>query len=279
MNSFIRFDFEHDINIYPIFDPHFGSANHCEKEFQEYLKVIMNDPVGYAVLGGDLINNNIGNMIPWEDTMNPHDQINGMVELLKPLAEDGRILTSVRGNHEFRTKKYAFIDTSAIIMSRLNLDDRYRPDIAFLSIGIGKRSHGASQKARASKRYIIGVCHGFGGGMKPGASANRASDFWATYEGVNVGITGHTHKPIMLPKRKQVIDRFCGKQTARDDLIVVASSWMDGSEGYPIQKGLPAASTCIVQRITLYEPRTTDSQGMVDATFRSIQRAYWESIL
>ena len=37
MNSFIRYDFEHDINIYPIFDPHFGSANHCEKEFQEYL--------------------------------------------------------------------------------------------------------------------------------------------------------------------------------------------------------------------------------------------------
>jgi hypothetical protein len=279
MNSFIRFDFDHDINIYPIFDPHFGSVNHCEKEFREYLKIIMNDPVGYAVLGGDLVNNNIGGMIPWEDTISPHLQIEGIVDLLLPLAKDNRLLCSLRGNHEFRTMKNSFIDSSAIIASKLDISDRYRPDIAFLSIGIGTRKHGSNQKARAATRYVIGVSHGFGGGMKPGATVNRAVDFWETYEGINVGITGHTHKPVMLPKRKIVIDRVTGKQVARDDLVCVASSWMDGSEGYPIQKGLPAASTCIVQRITLYEPMVTDGHGMVDAMFRSIRRAAWEPVV
>lgn len=278
MNEFIRFDFEHDINIYPIFDPHYGSANHCEKEFQEYLKIIMADPVGYAILGGDLVNNNIGNMIPWEDTMSPHQQINGIVELLMPLAKENRLLCSVRGNHEFRTTKQAYIDSSAIIATRLNIIERYRPDIAFLSIGIGTRKHGSNQKARAAARYIVGVCHGFGGGMKPGSSVNRANDFWDNFEGVNVGITGHTHKPVMLPKRKQVIDRTNGKLATRDDLVCIAASWMDGSTGYPVQKGLPAASTCIVQRITLYEPSKVDGQGMVDATFRSIARASWEGV-
>ena len=263
MNEFIRFDFDHDINIYPIFDPHFGSANHCEKEFREYLKIIMNDPVGYVILGGDLINNNIGGMIPWEDVMSPQQQINGIVDMLMPLMKEGRVLCGVRGNHEFRTTKTSYIDASAIIMSKLDLIDRYRPDIAFLSIGIGTRKHGSGQKARAATRYVIGVCHGFGGGMKPGATVNRAFDFWAGYEGVNVGITGHTHKPVMLPKRKIAIDRQTGKQVIRDDYIVVASSWMDGSEGYPVQKGLPAAPTCIVQKITLYEPRVTDGNGMV----------------
>lgn len=259
MNEFIKYDFENEINIYPVFDAHYGSRNHFEKEFREYLNLIKNDPNGYVVLGGDLVNNNIGNMIPWEDTESPHLQVMDMVELLRPLKD--RILCSVRGNHEFRTMKHAYIDSSSIIMAKLDLADRYRPDIAFLSIGIGKRTHG--KRVLPATRYIVAVTHGFGGGMKTGASVNRAEDFWAGYEGVDVGISGHTHKPFMSFKSKQTINKLRSLKSTRNDLICVASSWMDSTEGYPIQKGYPAVPTCIVQRITLHAPAKVDGQGFV----------------
>ena len=278
MNEFIRYDFDDDINIYPIFDPHYGSVNHCEREFRQYLKIILDDPVGFTVLGGDLVNNNIGNMICWEDTESPHRQLTDMVELLRPLAEKNRILCSVRGNHEFRTMKNSYIDSSSIIMSKLDLSDRYRPDIAFLSIGIGKRDHGKNG-ARSATRYIVGVCHGFGGGLKTGSTVNRAEDFWAGYEGVDVGITGHTHRPFMETKAKQIVDRHNAKMTMHHQVICVASSWMDSTEGYPIQKGYPAASTCIVQKITLHKPLKMDKRGSVTSSFRNIDRAVWESTL
>lgn len=276
MTEFIRYDFPSDINIYPIYDVHYGSANHCEREFREYLKLIQLDPDGYVVLGGDLVNNNIGNMIPWEDTESPHRQLMDMVELLKPLAERNRILCSVRGNHEFRTMKSSYIDSSSIIMSKLNLENRYRPDIAFLSIGIGTRTHGKRGSDPAT-RFIVGVTHGFGGGMKTGSTVNRAEDFWVGYEGLDIGISGHTHRPFMETRARQVIDRRKGVKKIRHSVLCVASSWMDSTEGYPIQKGYPAVSTCIVQKLTLHEPTKCDGQGFVTSSFRSIDRAIWES--
>lgn len=278
MNEFIRYEFPNEINIYPVFDAHYGSVNHCEREFREYLKLIQSDPVGYTVLGGDLVNNNIGGkMIPWEDTMSPHQQLSDMVELLKPLAENGRILCSVRGNHEFRAMKNAYIDTSSIIMSKLDLSDRYRPDIAFLSIGIGKRTHG-KKGSDSAVRYIVGVTHGFGGGLKTGSTVNRSEDFWAGYEGIDIGISGHTHRPFMETRMKQVVSRLHAKRTLRNDVICVASSWLDTTEeGYALQKGYPAVSTCIVQKLTLHEPIKCDGQGYVTSSFRNIDRAIWES--
>ena len=41
------------VNIYTIFDTHFGAANQREKEFRELVKIIEKDKNGYWIGGGD----------------------------------------------------------------------------------------------------------------------------------------------------------------------------------------------------------------------------------
>ena len=80
-----------------------------------------------------------------------------------------------------------------------------------------------------------------------------------------------------LDQQKLVIDRRLGKLSTRTDLLVIASSWMDGStEGYAVRKGYPAVPTCIVQRITLHAPVRTDEPGDIEFSSRSIHASHWD---
>lgn len=264
---YLTYQFPDSINLYPIFDVHYGSAAHCEAEFRQYLDLILEDPVGYCVLGGDLVNNNVvgGPGLPHEDIINPMMQKRDMVDLLKPLAVAGRILASVRGNHEFRTMKNAYQDVASDIMSKLDLEDRYKGDRAILQIQIGTRQHGKN-KATPGVTYYILVTHGSGGGKKPGSTLNNADDLIKGYGGLDVSFSGHTHKPMMEFAAQTVLnltgyhDKSC--------LVCVASSWMSMEEqGYPVRKGLSPVDTCQVQKVTLHPPRKLD--GGPDIEFNS----------
>lgn len=255
---YLTYKFDSAINIYPIFDPHYGSVAHCEDEFRKYLNLILEDPVGYCVLGGDLINNNIPMSVglPREDLISPMQQKYDMVDMLRPLAKAGKILVSVRGNHEFRTTKSSYQDVSADIMSKLDLIERYAYDRAILQIQIGTRKHGEKYKTTPAISYYILVTHGNGGGKKPGSTINNIDDVVKGYGGLDVSFSGHTHRPVhefaaqTVLNNKGYYDKSC--------CVVVASSWVrTGDQGYALRKGLPPVDTCQVQRVTLNPSRST----------------------
>ena len=49
------------IHVYPIADAHIGSAEFDQQLFKTWIKTVQDDPFGYAVLAGDMMNNGVKN--------------------------------------------------------------------------------------------------------------------------------------------------------------------------------------------------------------------------
>lgn len=228
--------------IVPIFDVHIGAQEFQEKEFAEFLNAYKDKPNTYFIIGGDLVNNSIRSSIanPFDETMRPSDQKKYACELLKPIKD--KILCAVGGNHEQRSRKETDDDVMYDICAKLDIEDKYREDIAFVLMRIKKQGH----KGEVGNRnwcYTMAVTHGAGGGAYIGSSANRLERFGGIVEGLDILVTGHTHKPLTFPSAKLRID-IRNKTIAKEQFTVVqASSWLEWG-GYTARRLLtPTART------------------------------------
>jgi len=154
-----------------------------------------------------------------------------MAEMLAPLRE--RILCAVPGNHERRSGKDADDDPVYDIMCKLDLEDLYRENIAFLKIQRGD----IYKDGECNPTYMIVVTHGSGGGLLTGGAVNRAERFGYAIDGADVLILGHTHKPFTTQPGKIKIDPYNNKVSIKPFKVVSASSWLNYG-GYAAQKNL-----------------------------------------
>lgn len=93
------------INIYPIGDVHIGSKECDMKMLLEWRKLVLDDPYGYAVIVGDMMNMALktSKSNVYEDVMNPLQQKEFCYEFLLPIRD--KILAACSGNHEQRNVK------------------------------------------------------------------------------------------------------------------------------------------------------------------------------
>lgn len=238
-----QFPSRKDLHIYYISDVHFGAREHMSAEWDAFRGKILDDPRAYLILGGDLINNGTRSSVsgPFEDTIRPREQKAMMAEMLKPLSE--RILCALPGNHEGRSGKDADDDPMYDIMCKINLEDLYRENIAFIKITIGKDR----QKAVS---YVLTALHGSGGGIWTGASVNRNERFGYTIDGTDALLVGHSHKPYVAQPGKIFIDPHNNKVSIKPLKIIAATSWMNYG-GYAAKKQMLPASHA-PQVITLH---------------------------
>lgn len=248
-----RFDRE-DIRIYGIFDVHLGAAEHLEKPFMDFRDSILHDPNAYVVIGGDLCNNATRSSVSniFEETMRPREQKRIMTEILRPLVDDERILCYVSGNHERRSGKDADDDMSYDICAKLDIEDLYRPNMAFVKLQFGeKRGDG-----KKNPTYRLFVTHGAGDGILTGGAVNRAERFSGIIDGVDLVMIGHTHKPFVTAPSKLVFDPYNNRVTVKPFRVVSMAPWL-AYGGYAAQKMLLPSSTAadIPQVITLHGKR------------------------
>ena len=231
-----------DIRIYPIADVHLGAAEHMTREWEQFCERIK-DEQAYIILGGDLINNSTRNSVSniFDEVMRPRDQKRLMVEMLKPIRD--RILCMTTGNHERRNKDVDD-DPSYDIACKLDIEDVYRENIAFLKIQIGNKELDGTR----NPTYLLTVTHGAGGGMLTGGAVNRAERFAYVLDG-DALILGHTHKPFVTQPSKIKIDPHNNKVTLKPFKVISMTSWMSWG-GYAAQKMLNPTSFC-PQVITL----------------------------
>lgn len=268
-HKMLRYDFPEAIHIYPIFDVHYGSPLCIESKFRKYLEIIQEDPVGYTVLGGDLINNNIKTSpgIPYvDDDISPMQQKYDMVDFLRPLAEKNKILAACSWNHEYRTMRDSMQDLSRDIVTKLDLETCYHPDRIIMQIGVGDRSHGKRGK-EAAYRYTVALWHGNGGGIKSGGTLNRAEDYIKGFSNLDLMFCGHTHNPMMKFTTQTCIDAMHNIYYDKACLVVVASSWLEHG-GYAVRKGMPPVSVCECQKVTLNPPAKDDAG-------QNLEKASW----
>lgn len=250
LNDFdlITHRFPGDITIYPIADVHLGAIEHCEPEWQTFLKRVESENA-YLILAGDLLNNSTrGTRFanPFDEVLRPREAKRRMVEYLKPLAENGRILAAVSGNHEQRTARDDDQDLTYDICSKLDIEHLYRENMAFVRIALGKRS--SENKPEAS--YVLAVTHGSGGGIYTGAAVNRSERFGNVIEGVDCIITGHVHKGFISKPSKIVVDARNGTVSMRHFVVISCVSWLNYG-GYAARAMMLPAQVCDPQRLKL----------------------------
>ena len=181
-----------DIVIYPISDIHLGAAEHTEAAWREFRTKILEQPNAYITLGGDLLNNatktSVSNV--YDEVMRPREAKKLMVEMLTPLRD--KILCAVTGNHERRSSRDVDDDVTYDIMCKLDLEEIYRENIAFIKLQFGQVD-GMGVK---NPTYVLVVTHGAGGGVLTGGVVNRAERFGYAIDGADALIIGHSHKPF-----------------------------------------------------------------------------------
>lgn len=228
-----KFPDRHDIRIYPVGDVHLGAAEHMAHEWQEFCKAVLADENAYLVLLGDLLSNATRSSVSnvFEEVMRPRDQKRLMTELLRPLAP--RILAMVSGNHERRSGKDSDNDPSLDIASKLDIEDLYRRDTAFVKIQMGDNRSGGDK----NPTYVLACTHGAANGALTGGAVNRAERFGYVLSGADALILGHTHKPFITQPGQIVIDPRQNEAYVRPFKVVSCTSWLNYG-GYAMQKML-----------------------------------------
>ena len=200
----IKRRFNDSIVIYPISDVHLGSLEHNSAEWNTFVDKVANEPNSYIILAGDLMNNATRSSVSniFDDLLSPSEQKDRLIKYLKPIKH--KILCAVSGNHERRSIKDADNDPMYDIMCKLNLEDIYRRNIAFLKIQLGDPIK--CKKIRGFTTYTFAVTHGTGGGIYTGGNVNRNERFGYTIDGLDCLIVGHSHKGTVSKPSKIVID-------------------------------------------------------------------------
>lgn len=236
-------NFNKDIIICPISDVHFGALGYNEKAWNDFCKWVEKEENVYLTLGGDLINNGTKNSVsgPFDDIVRPREQKRRMAEMLMPIRD--RILCAVPGNHEGRSGKDADDDPMADIMCKLDLEDLYREEMAFVKIAMKNHKETINQ-------YILGVTHGSGGGIFTGASVNRNERFGNVIDGIDCLIIGHSHKPFVTKPKKIVVDGNNNYIKMTKYVVIGSTSWLSYG-GYALKKMLLPASDSEPQKLLL----------------------------
>lgn len=247
MNDFIliQHKFDDGITIYPVGDVHLGAIEHCGVAWNTFCDMIRKDKNKKIILVGDLMNNATRSSVSnvFEETLRPREQKKRMVEYLEPIRD--HILCAVSGNHERRSGKDADNDPMYDIMTKLDLEDYYRQNAAFMKVSCGKYPHG---DYRATYTFL--VTHGAGGGIYTGAAVNRNERFGNVVEGLDCLIVGHTHKGTVSRPSKIVIDAQNNKVSMKHYTVVSSVSWLNYG-GYALQKMLLPSDAAKPQQIIL----------------------------
>jgi hypothetical protein len=159
----LEYTFNKDIIIRPIFDVHVGTILFNLKEWKKFKKQILSTPNMYIVIGGDLADNATKNSKGncYKNVLQPSLQKQWLIEQLTGLED--RILCVIPGNHEINRGKEEDNNILYDVCVALKITDKYRENIGFIKIKLGKRE-GYRQT------YAIAVTHGEG-------SEKRAEDF------------------------------------------------------------------------------------------------------
>ena len=162
-------------------DIHIGAEDFDEKRFKETL-YFAKDSGSMIALGGDIIENSIvegkapGDKL-LEQKDKPTEQMLYAMAAFKPFARAKKILWSLLGNHEARSRRESLVDLSALLAEYL--------EIPYLGIG------GMIQIISGKEPYYGAVQHGSSSGANTWAELDKMARIYRQAEFVALG---HDHQ-------------------------------------------------------------------------------------
>lgn len=235
------------IKVWAVADVHIGSKE-CDLDgFKAFLSRVMAEDDSYIVLCGDIINNGVKDSLTnvYDETIPPSAQIELAAELLRPLADGGRILGAVGGNHEARSRKAVDLDPMYSIMCIIGKPELYRRNMALVALSM--------ENGKIYERYKLLLMHG--------KTANKKKQFAYALEGVDVLITGHTHDGIVEKPARLCFDKN-GNASVKTLVCVTATSWLKAG-GYGLSSMYQPKTTSDPQCILLEYVNSNGKKGRV----------------
>jgi len=197
------------IHVYMMADGHIGSREHNATLYRRFIKTVQDDPYGYFVIAGDMLNNGLKNSRSnvYEETMPPSKQKEYLYESLKPIKE--KLLCGTPGNHCRRSSRETDTYPMHDVFMWLGIGDLYRENCCFMKVNLGVR------KRPRQCSYIFAVTHG--------VTKNKTVRWTECVDGIDVFVTGHTHAPEIVPPSKIRVDAHNEKVILRDYIHIVCN--------------------------------------------------------
>lgn len=218
------------VEIFIAADIHTGSAEFDEKKWEQF-EELLKRPGNYVIFAGDQCEyaTRSSKSDVYTQTLTPSQQKRWWIEHLKPYKE--KVLCIVDGNHEFnRASKDADDFPLYDIALALGIEDRYRSEAAFVDIGVGHAGHGDGKQTR----YVFRVQHQARNNVNYGTVDG--------FEGIDVFVSGHTHKPMDRPTSRLVYDPK-NKYVVQRDVENIVSGHFLRFGGYGERGGYRPTST------------------------------------
>jgi len=215
-------------------DMHYGNACFDELAWHEFESDLAQENT-YAIFAGDQME--YATRTSKSDVytaLRPAEQKRWWIEHLRPYKQ--KILCIVDGNHCFnRASKDADSFPLFDIAMLLGISERYRSEAAFLNLGIGQAHGGKRQKPRQI-RYVFRVQH----------KAQNQVNFGTadSFDGIDIFVAGHTHKPMSKPLAKLVYDPYNNRVTQKNVRNVVCGHYLRYPGSYGERGGMRITSNC-----------------------------------
>jgi hypothetical protein len=196
------------VELMMLTDLQIGSKGFQRRRFLDYRDWLLSSPFRYVFLGGDIIDaaTILSVASPYDNTCEPIDQVDEATEILKPLADAGRLLGYVGGNHERRTIK-TFGDCGRLIARELKVP--YSRGVQLIDIKYGKHNP-----------FKVSLWHGGGSARTKGAKAQMVHRFMHQADS-HVYLVGHLHDVVLLFDWRQQRD---GSQIKLQKIAGIMSS-------------------------------------------------------
>lgn len=194
----IRINLPHEMESAEIFfatDMHNGSAQFNEKKWKAFEDALM-QPDKFVCFVGDQMEyaTRQSKSDVYTQQLSPRQQKDWWIEHLRPLVKAGKVFCIVDGNHEYnRASRDADDFPLYDIALALGIEDRYRSEAAFVDIGIGHVGTKGKQV-----HYVLRVQHQAKNNVNHGTADG--------FEGIDIFVSGHTHKPMDKPFGKLIYD-------------------------------------------------------------------------
>lgn len=228
------------ISIVPVHDIHLGAINSNKAKFKAYVDYILNEPDTYTIALGDLIENatkcSVG-MGVYESEFDIDDQIDQMADYLRPLAQAGKLLGIMPGNHEYRTMKLVKLDPMKLVAKELGVP--YLGWSGYFKFEVG------------NEIYKAFTFHGAGGAGTPGGRLNAIRKLRDVAHDMDMYFMGHVHSKQYDSDSVYYIDDTTNTIKTKERHYIIGGSLLTYFGSYAEMMGLSPAPQGLV-KVDLY---------------------------
>lgn len=213
-------------------DIHYGNKTCAVKELEENIAWCLSEQDVYIFTVGDLIEcATLSSVGLYDQSIKIGDQINYVYNLLKPFADQGRLIGMLQGNHEKRLWKLSGYDITKDLATRLGVPYGYRGTFIYLNV--------YEKESRRGQNYVLYGTHGSSGSWTTGGKVNACERMLYAVE-AELYFMGHVHELLHIKIPRKRVDR--GFIQNFDTHFILTGGYLRYWQSYAQEKGYPPTS-------------------------------------